>query len=416
MTGSAFDHDVFLSFASAETEAARGLFQKLSQGGLRVFWSTNSLKAVVGQSFFGPIQESLLHSQHLLLYWSASAKSSPWVQLEYETFYSQCHLQDKSTRRLVILMDGREPISTLPPFLRNIQVAGSVQEVISLLSQRKASELEALKAPLEASKQRLADREQRAPIRIIAVDWSGAKKDSRREIWLAEARRANELSILECGRSREEICNFLIEECEKDSNLVVGLDFAFSFPSWFVKEKGCANAFEFWECVKSEGEGWLSQIRPPFFTKGGWPREKQDAYRLTEWGLKKLGKHPETVFKLVGAKQVGPGSIRGMPILHKLRTAGFKIWPFDPPEMPLVVEIYPRLFYDTVVKSSIENRVKHLAGYPDLEELHRTTASGSDSAFDAAISALQLFKRSEEIAKTEGTSEPRIKLEGQIWH
>lgn len=130
---SLFDYDVFLSFASADKATAREIWQTLAQSGLRVFWSTETLKEVTGRSFLSVIQESLVKSQHFVLFWTAHAKASKWVKVEYETFYSQCHLMDEGSRRLISLLDTGEPISSLPPFLRNLQITGSVQEVVSLL-------------------------------------------------------------------------------------------------------------------------------------------------------------------------------------------------------------------------------------------------------------------------------------------
>src|SRR5215213_2324718 len=130
---SRFAYDVFLSFASADMEAATEIWQTLTQGGLRVFWSTETLKETAGQSFLSAIQESLIKSQHFVLFWTARAKASRWVKLEYEAFLNQCHLRDEGSRRLISLLDVGEPISSLPPFLQNLQVTGSAQEVVSLL-------------------------------------------------------------------------------------------------------------------------------------------------------------------------------------------------------------------------------------------------------------------------------------------
>lgn len=63
----------------------------------------------------------------------------------------------------------------------------------------------------------------------FAVDWSGAAKGARHRIWMAEAREG-ELIGLENGRTRAEVATVLIERRGIDRNLVVGFDFAFSFP------------------------------------------------------------------------------------------------------------------------------------------------------------------------------------------
>ena len=257
-------------------------------------------------------------------------------------------------------------------------------------------------------------RDKKLPKHVIAIDWSGAKTGFRKKIWWAKAG-ADGLRVLKNGRSREGIRDLLLKERTKDPDLVVGLDFAFSFPAWFLRAKRCASVFQFWQCARSRGEEWLGEIRPPFFTKGGWLAEARKAYRLTEWRLKEQSQSPETVFKLVGAKQVGRGSIRGMPILQDLRSEGFRIWPFDPPELPFIVEIYPRMFYPGIVKSSLEARMNYLARYPNMEELHRVHATCSDDAFDAAVSALHMFERRQEFVGLAEPSDNTIKVEGQIW-
>ena len=41
---------------------------------------------------------------------------------------------------------------------------------------------------------------------------------------------------------------------------------------------------------------------------------------------------PKSVFQIGGAGSVGTASLRGMPVLQRLREAGFAVWPFDRPE------------------------------------------------------------------------------------
>ena len=53
---------------------------------------------------------------------------------------------------------------------------------------------------------------------------------------------------------------------------------------------------------------------------------------------------------------MGTGSIRGWPVLARLRREGFAIWPFDDARTPLVVEVYPRACTGAVVKTDIRQR------------------------------------------------------------
>jgi hypothetical protein len=193
-------------------------------------------------------------------------------------------------------------------------------------------------------------------VRTIAVDWSGAR-DPRRTLWLAEAC-AGELVRIEAGRTREELVEHLLEEAARDPALVVGLDFAFGFPEWF------ARAPEAWTRAAADGEAWLRDPRPPFW-RGKRPPPQGDDFRRTD---REVGGAPQSVFKLVGAGQVGTGSLRGMPFLPRLRER-FAIWPFDEPRLPLLVEIYPRL-------------VPRLEGQPNEHARDAASTAAAMSRFD----------------------------------
>src|ERR1051326_6916953 len=108
------------------------------------------------------------------------------------------------------------------------------------------------------------------PMRAIAVDWSGATHTARSHIWLAEAVHPGELKSLEAGRDRYELATHLLS-LQKDP-LVVGLDFAFSFPAWFLEHLGVASAPELWAHVTCHGEAWLAACEPPFWGRPGRPR------------------------------------------------------------------------------------------------------------------------------------------------
>jgi hypothetical protein len=66
-------------------------------------------------------------------------------------------------------------------------------------------------------------------MRIFAVDWSGKVKRAEEFLWLAEVRDGH-LVDLRSGLSRPELVARLIEMARDDERMVVGLDFAFSFP------------------------------------------------------------------------------------------------------------------------------------------------------------------------------------------
>lgn len=215
--------------------------------------------------------------------------------------------------------------------------------------------------------------------------------------------------------SREDAIAWLIEQLEQP-NTIAGLDFAFSMPTWFVREHGCDNAIDFWMVVEREGEHWLKCCPYPFWGFKGTRKPRNcELFRETEKDVLNPAEkaNPTSTFQLVGASQVGRGSIRGMPFLTRLRCAGIAVWPFDEPrrEQAVVVEIYPRLFMGKLKKSNQAERRRFLEDrYPDMEPEYRDCAVKSDDAFDAAVSALALAAR-------RGTPQllANAKLEGQIW-
>ena len=63
---------------------------------------------------------------------------------------------------------------------------------------------------------------------------------------------------LESGRSRVELVEWLVELARETPRMVVGFDFSFSYPAWFLRELGIGSAPEFWRLVADgQGEKWL---------------------------------------------------------------------------------------------------------------------------------------------------------------
>jgi len=256
------------------------------------------------------------------------------------------------------------------------------------------------------------------PLTCIAVDWSGALRGARRKIWLAEAREGR-LVRVECGRSREEVVEHLAVEIPHE-RLAVGLDFAFSMPEWFVREQGASRAVDLWPLVARHAEAWLRDCKPPFWGRRGRPRppidDERSPFRRTEGEHTPVaGIRAKSVFQIGGAGAVGTGSLRGMPHLARLRSAGFAIWPFDPPEPPLALEIYPRLLTGAIPKRSRVARDLYLASRaPDLPAELRAHAASTEDAFDAAVSALAMARHlaPERLALSRHPSDA---IEGRIW-
>ncbi|HKQ00184.1 MAG TPA: hypothetical protein VJ735_07610 [Actinomycetes bacterium] len=259
--------------------------------------------------------------------------------------------------------------------------------------------------------------------RVLAVDWSGRSgRDQRRFLWLAEAV-DGELVRLEGGRTRAELVELLIAEADRDPDLVVGMDFAFSLPAWYLRERRLTPQ-QVWALLADEAltptmrqlglARWMNRPELPFWVTRESHAKLAPAQRLrrTEQEVRGTGVQPKSVFQLVGAGQVGRGSLYGMGALHRLAGAGFRVWPFDPPALPLVVEIFPRVLTGPVRKSSPIERERYLGAVPMRPE-HGRLAAASEDAFDAAISALVMAARVEELRTLAGA--PGYALEGRIW-
>jgi hypothetical protein len=259
--------------------------------------------------------------------------------------------------------------------------------------------------------------------RVMAIDWSGRSgPDQRRALWLAEAV-DGELVRLEGGRTRAELVELLIAEATRDPNLIVGIDFAFSLPAWYLQERQL-TARQLWALLDDEAltaamrqlglTRWMNRPELPFWTTGEAHAQlrPEQMFRRTEQEVRVPGVQPKSVFQLVGAGQVGRGSLHGMAALHRLADAGFRIWPFDPSGLPLVVEIFPRVLTGPVRKNSPSERERYLGTVPMRPDLGRLAAASED-AFDAAISAVVMAARVDELRTLPDA--PGYALEGKIW-
>jgi hypothetical protein len=260
--------------------------------------------------------------------------------------------------------------------------------------------------------------------RFIAVDWSGAVDSvaQRKSIWIADWR-GGTLWQFKSGISRDRTIAYIEAAGRETSNLVVGLDFAFSYPAWFLEQQGCSTASAFWQLVaEGKGKEWLQEPNELFWGHGKRPLSyvAKQAFRITEMSLmNELGGNmkPKSGFQINGAGSVGKGSLRGIPYLFRLHQAGFRIWPFDPPGYPAVVEIYPRIFTGSTVTSKCSSRTAHLTQrqYGSLSDEDRNKAIDSEHAFDALCSVIGMKDHADELANLNEETDSNFKLEGRIW-
>jgi hypothetical protein len=244
----------------------------------------------------------------------------------------------------------------------------------------------------------------------------------------------------------------LIEMAAETPRMVVGVDFCFSYPAWFVKEHGARTAPELWKIVSERGEHWLSHECEDarFWGRKGALRDgKKPAEFCGEFGLRMLreadiackvqgkildpseaakvkGIAPKSPFQIGGAGAVGTGTLRGIPELARLQKAGFRVWPFDAPALgegrPLLVEIYPRLLTGEVKKGNAEARKDYLAkkrkmdaAYAALGRDVMERARGSEDAFDALVSVMEMVARRDDFLRLERATDVVTRMEGAVW-
>jgi hypothetical protein len=257
---------------------------------------------------------------------------------------------------------------------------------------------------------------------------------------------------LESGRTRDELCAWLIELARETPRMVVGFDFCFSYPVWFVREHGAKSAPAFWELVVEHGERWLGHEcddarfwgRKGSHRTGKKPEEfcGERLHRMlratdidcklaavipeAERAARVKGITPKSVFQIGGAGAVGTASLRGMPVLKRLRAAGFAVWPFDRPGLgrgkPMVVEMYTRLNTGPVHKSNADARAAYLlkkrkedAAYAALPRSVMEKARGSEDAFEALVSCMVMTAQREDFARLGEPKDPGYMVEGWTW-
>ena len=247
-------------------------------------------------------------------------------------------------------------------------------------------------------------------MRVVAVDWSGRATGERNHLWMAEMENGRPVSLQPA--SRVEAAARLEALAAQRSDIVVGLDFGFSLPAWFLRQHGFTRATDLW-AAEEQLEDWLRRCPPPFWGRPGTRRPA--GVELLRAAERALRPQPKSVFQIGGAGAVGTGSLRGMPVLARLRAAGFAIWPFDPPRLPVVVEMWPRLL---TVPAVVKSREAARRNHPMVPEPWRVAATRSEDAFDAAVAAVGMHLRSAELAALPAwmlAAAPDLVLEGWVF-
>ncbi|MBM3629075.1 MAG: hypothetical protein FJX21_14775 [Alphaproteobacteria bacterium] len=247
-----------------------------------------------------------------------------------------------------------------------------------------------------------------------AIDWSGARGRTRN---IAVARLAADAGAPELVEppdgvawTREGVVARLAGEAIAGRRVLAGFDFAFSFPVGVFAALGLrrdGTMADVWEAVEAacagapglHGGGFVEAAPDgTFWRRGPRPAWWRAPLRLVdERCAAATGARPESVMKLVGARQVGLGALAGMRSLRALRRAtegAFAAWPATAPGAGSVaVEIFPTIHRLHATRSLAKIRdaaalARALAAFgcaaPRLSE-----APGDDET-DALVSAAAL--------------------------
>lgn len=109
-----YSYDLFLSYSSYDLKFASSVYQQLSNNGIKVFFSGETLSEHSGKSFSDTINQALQGSKNFILLWSPNAEKSEWVKAEYESFYNFIHMKNKEERKFFILKGSDFDGNSLP--------------------------------------------------------------------------------------------------------------------------------------------------------------------------------------------------------------------------------------------------------------------------------------------------------------
>jgi len=278
---------------------------------------------------------------------------------------------------------------------------------------------------------------------FIAIDWSGAKGNyTGIAVAMCRPGRAAPRLIHPAGGSpwkRRAIADWLVRQLSGRERLLIGLDFGFGLP--FENDRGylggrapgLRDIFSLWSHLdarssKDSDFGCTSFINDPeyaslFWKSGRQPKRWVGRKRQTEHACAASTKtRPDTLYKLLGSKQVGKASITGIRVLHRVRALvgeRVSVWPFEPVRTSAFVEIYPTLFRKAGLGS-----ISKLRSFDALNKALKTLRSNppsngiwTDHETDALVSAagLRFFAGDPNIWSRADLLLPQVQREGWIF-
>jgi hypothetical protein len=252
----------------------------------------------------------------------------------------------------------------------------------------------------------------------VGIDWSGARGKPQRGIQVAWCRPGSGQPqvVSPPGRawSRPEVRDWL-SLATRRQRLLVGLDFSFTFPFvdagayfpgadsapasaralWRLVEDVCTDDDTLYGGAFADRAPWSAYF---FRRKGARGVRFERRHKLVEKACADAGLgHPETVFHLIGPKQVGLGSLSGMRLLQALGRDDIAphIWPMDVADgsASVLVEVFPRAFLAAAGHGAAKVRqAEQLNAVLRFYGVHRPSFAGviDDNVADAVVAAAAL--------------------------
>jgi hypothetical protein len=310
-----------------------------------------------------------------------------------------------------------------------------------------------------------------SPTAFVGIDWSGARGPRQHGIQLACAMPGNAApQRIDCPSAekwgREAVFDWLLALARgsavlppasprqrSDGPVLVGVDFAFAHPFvdqgvyypglpptaqprtpsalWQMIDQICSPDPHLYGGRVFATPPWADYYLSPH--NHGAPRFASRR-RVTEHASRVDGRSPSPTFKAIGADNVATGSMAGMRLLHRLKTAlagDLVVWPFDPVSAAekeaalIIVEIFPSLYFHAAGLNPARNAAadpmfmsKALAAYDShgVPQDFQPLGSDADEA-DAIISAAAMrhFARNAGCWSAPAAAEQAARSEGWIF-
>lgn len=230
--------------------------------------------------------------------------------------------------------------------------------------------------------------------RFVGIDWSGAKSPIHtKSIAVSMCGRGSEAPILLNAQwSRQKIAEWIGAQLKDHSyaRMLIGVDANFGYAqSVGLEQFGASYDYkDIWANVERKSRPAPNYFAGPYwehYPQYFWSQGKRPAHitlpqRIIEKACRDAGLgHPESPFKLIGAKQVGKGGLAAMRMAYDLKQKykdAISIWPFEQDKTStariVITEIYPRQFL--------------------MRSGHGTTKIRDISALNASLEALRSNK------------------------